>query len=521
MARCCLVLGDQLSDTLPSLLSLDADDCVLMAEVWSEATYVKHHKQKIALIFSAMRHFADRLRAQGRQVHYVTLDDETNTHDLVTEIQRHQTSYGFSEWVITEPGEWRLLDQLRQLSQSSEVPLTLLPDTRFIATAEEFAAFLKGRKQPRMEHFYRVMRRKTGILMSDDQPMGGQWNFDADNRKSFPGGVTPAPMRHPPDAVTRDVFALVEARFSDHFGTLDQFFWPVTQAQAESVLNHFLRERLPFFGDYQDALVAGNDTLFHSLISTALNIGFLDPLAVCRRAEAEYLAGRAPLNAVEGFIRQILGWREYVRGLYWAYMPEYKTRNALGATEPLPGFFWDESQTDMRCLGEAIRNTRQHAYAHHIQRLMVTGNFALLLGASVDEVTDWYLSVYADAFEWVELPNTLGMALFADGGLMGSKPYCASGKYIDRMSDYCKGCRYQVKDTLGDDACPLNALYWDFLLTHRDSFHKNPRMAMVLRNVDRMDDAKVAAIQAKAQAFRLRLRETGSDRLPSAQEVLL
>lgn len=521
MARCCLILGDQLTDTLSSLRSLDADDCVLMAEVWSEATYVKHHKQKIALIFSAMRHFAAHLRAAGRTVHYICLDDPDNSQDLISEMRRLQAQYGFSEWRITEPGEWRLMDAFLQLQRTWDVPLTIEQDDRFLASHEEFAAFLANRKQPRMEHFYRIMRRKTGVLMEGDQPAGGQWNFDADNRKAFPGGITPSPLKFAADDITKAVFSLVETRFSDHFGSLEGFFWPVTTEQAEAVLDHFIKDRLPHFGDYQDALVVGNDTLYHSLISTSLNLGLLDPLDVCRRAETAYHEGQAPLNAVEGFIRQIIGWREYVRGVYWAYMPEYKTRNTLGADEPLPALFWDESKTDMRCLAEAIRNTREHAYAHHIQRLMVTGNFALLLGASVAEVTDWYLGVYADAFEWVELPNTLGMALFADGGVMGSKPYCASGKYIDRMSNYCKGCRYQVKETLGESACPLNALYWDFLATHRTQFGKNPRMAMVLKNLDRMSLEQLQDIQEKARAFRMQLRQTGSDRLPRVQESLL
>lgn len=521
MARCCLILGDQLSDTLSSLASLQSDDVVLMAEVWSEATYVNHHKQKIALIFSAMRHFAERLRATGRQVHYVTLTDSDNSQSLCDEVIRFQDQYAFDGWVVTEPGEWRLLSEFQHLSERLNVPFVILEDDRFFASHAEFADFLAGRKQPRMEHFYRLMRKKTGLLMEGASPLGGEWNYDQDNRKRFPGGTTPAPLTFAPDTITTEVFALVESRFAEHFGSLERFFWPVTQAQAEAVLEEFVAHRLASFGDYQDALVASNDTMFHSLISTSLNLGLLDPLAVCQAVEAAYHRGDAPINAVEGFIRQILGWREYVRGLYWAHMPEYKTRNALSAHGPLPEFYWDENKTDMRCIAEAVRNTREHAYAHHIQRLMVTGNFALIAGCSVDEVTAWYLAVYADAFEWVELPNTLGMALFADGGLMGSKPYCASGKYIDRMSDYCRGCRYQVKETTGPTACPMNYLYWDFLLTHREAFAKNPRMAMVMKNLDRMTDEKIAAIRADAQALKQRMAETGSDRIAAFQEDLL
>lgn len=521
MARCCLILGDQLSDNLSSLRMLRPDDAVLMAEVWSEATYVNHHKQKIALIFAAMRHFAARLLASGREVHYVKLTDSENTQSLYTEIRRHQEQYQFDGWLITEPGEWRLRSEFEAMAAELDVPFDLLEDDRFMTSHAEFAEFLSGRKQPRMEHFYRQVRRKTGLLMEGTEPVGGQWNYDHDNRKRFSGGPTPAPLVFDHDDVTREVFALVESRFGSHFGSLDHFFWPVTHAQANAVLEEFIAHRLAHFGDYQDALVSGNDTLFHSLISTSLNLGLLDPLAVCRVAERAFHDGRAPINAVEGFIRQILGWREYVRGLYWAYMPEYKTRNGLDAQWPLPAFFWDEQLTEMRCISEAVRNTREHAYAHHIQRLMVTGNFALIAGCAVEAVTDWYLAVYADAFEWVELPNTLGMALFADGGLMGSKPYCASGKYIDRMSDYCKGCVYQVKETTGPTACPMNYLYWDFLLTHRETFSSNPRMAMVMKNLDRMDAEKIQAIRDDARAFKTRVENTGSDRQLTTQDRLL
>ena len=521
MARCCLVLGDQLSFDLNSLCALEPQDVVLMAEVWSEATYVNHHKQKIALIFAAMRHFCEALRQLGRTVHYVKLDDPENTHDLMTEIERFQQLHAFSGWLITEPGEWRLKAALDELRARVEYPVDMVEDTRFFASHARFATFLKGRKQPRMEHFYRQMRKETGVLMDGDEPCGGQWNFDHDNRKKFSGGDLPEPPTWPQDAITEEVRALVETRFADHFGSLSEWLWPVNRPQALQLLDHFIEARLARFGDFQDALVFEQDTLFHSLLSTSIHLGLLSPAEVCERAEAAYRENGAPINAVEGFIRQILGWREYVRGLYWAYMPEYKSRNALEADWPLPSFFWDEQLTDMRCMREAIRNTRQHAYAHHIQRLMVTGNFALIAGCRVDEVTDWYLAVYADAFEWVELPNTLGMALFADGGLMGSKPYCASGKYIDRMSDYCKGCRYSVKEAETDNACPMNYLYWDFLATHRDKFASNPRMAMVLKNLDRMDPEKLARIQGQAKSFRTRVSTTGSDRLPESQGALV
>ncbi len=522
MPRCTLILGDQLSDSLSSLNLLEPKDVVLMAEVWSEASYVKHHKQKIALAFSAMRHFADSLTRSGRRVIYVKLTDPENTQSLVSEILRAQDIYQFDAWYVTEPGEWRLKKEFELLSAKISVPFEMVQDTRFLCNHEEFEAFLKSRKLPRMEHFYRKIRQSTGLLMDGEDPMGGKWNFDHDNRKSFDYRQTPKPPSWPLDSITKDVIELVNDQFSDHFGDLSSelFMWPVNREQAVLMLDHFINERLSSFGDFQDAMVNGNDTIFHSLISTSLNLGLLVPMEVCRMAENAFHSGNLPINAVEGFIRQIIGWREYVRGLYWAYMPDYKDHNALDAHWPLPELYWDETKTDMVCMSEAIRNTRENAYAHHIQRLMVTGNFALIAGCEVEDVCNWYLSVYADAYEWVELPNTLGMALFADNGIMASKPYCSSGKYIDRMSDYCKGCRYNVKETETDNACPFNYLYWDFLCRHRDRFTKNPRMTIILRNIDRFGDRKMQLIQEQAKAFRERVKMNGGDTVKLSQEKL-
>ena len=523
MARCCLILGDQLSDSLSSLNLLEPEDVVLMAEVWSEASYVKHHKQKIALVFSAMRHFADVLTASGRQVVYVKIDDPGNTQSLDSEVQRVQERFQFDAWCVTEPGEWRLKQQFEALQEQMTVPFEIIADDRFLCSHDAFEAFLAGRKQPRMEHFYRKIRQSTGLLMEGKEPVGGQWNFDHDNRKALDQRQTPNPPSWPLDAITKEVVELVNTRFANHFGDLqsERLAWPVNREQALQILDHFINERLPSFGDFQDAMVRGKDTLFHSLVSTSLNLGLLSPMEICQAAEDAYHQGHAPINAVEGFVRQIIGWREYVRGLYWAYMPEYKERNTLNADWPLPAFYWDETKTDMVCMSEAIRNTRENAYAHHIQRLMVTGNFALIAGCSIEAVCDWYLSVYADAYEWVELPNTLGMALFADGGVMASKPYCSSGKYIDRMSDYCKGCRYCVKDTETENACPFNYLYWDFLNRHRDRFRTNPRMAMILRNLDRFSEEKMSTILSRAEAFRHRVETHGGDAVELPQQQLI
>jgi deoxyribodipyrimidine photolyase-related protein len=352
-----------------------------------------------------------------------------------------------------------------------------------------------------MEFFYREMRRESGLLMDGQKPAGGEWNYDAENRKRLPKGLKPpAPPRFAPDDITRDVMALVAERFGAHFGSLDGFAWPVTARDARAALGAFVRDRLALFGDYQDAMAEGEATLFHSLVSTSLNAGLLLPRDACDAAESAWRAGAAPLNAVEGFIRQILGWREYVRGIYWLKMPAYRDLNALGAARPLPAFFWG-APTTMACVRAAVAQTRDLAYAHHIQRLMVTGNFALLAGIAPGAINAWYMAVYADAFEWVELPNTHGMAIHADGGVMASKPYAASGAYINRMSDHCAGCAHDVADAVGPRACPFNFLYWDFIARHADRFATNPRMAMPLRTLGRMDPAKVAAMRTNASAF--------------------
>jgi deoxyribodipyrimidine photolyase-related protein len=498
-----LVLGDQCSAGLSALDGLDpAQDVVLLAEVRSECTYVRHHKQKIALVLSAMRHFAEALRAQGVRVAYSRLDDPANTQTLAGEVARVARQIGATRIVCTQPGEWRVLQDMRGWEAATGLPVELREDTRFICSMARFRQWAGARKQLRMEYFYREMRRDTGLLMAaPDEPAGGAWNYDADNRGAMPSGVVPpAPRRFPPDAVTREVIALVEREFADHFGDCAQFGWPVTAAQAEQALEDFVARRLPRFGDFQDAMAEGEATLFHALISAAMNCGLLDPLVACRAAEAAYRRGEAPLNAVEGFIRQILGWREYVRGIYWLRMPDYARTNTLEARRKLPWLYWS-GETAMACMKAAILQTRDMAYAHHIQRLMLTGNFALLAGLDPVEVNDWYMVVYADAYEWVELPNTHGMALHADGGLMASKPYAASGAYINRMSDHCRGCAYDVKRATGPGACPFNFLYWDFIGRHAERFARNMRMAMPLRTLAKMDRQKVAAMRADAAAF--------------------
>jgi deoxyribodipyrimidine photolyase-related protein len=495
------VLGDQLSRNLASLEGLTSDNAIiLMMEVWDEATYVKHHKQKIVLIFSAMRHFAEELRAEGFTVDYVRLDDPANTGSFTGEVARACERHAPAEVRVTEAGEWRVQQAILEWEGRLPCPVTILPDTRFIATHADFRSFAKGRKHLTMEYFYRDMRRKTGLLMEGDKPTGGVWNLDAENRQPPKAGLEapPAP-RFAPDAITQEVIALVGARFADHFGDLEPFGWPVTRAEALQAAEAFFAQRLALFGPYQDAMVHGKDDLYHSMLSTSLNIGLLDPRELCERAEAAYRSGKAPLNSVEGFIRQIIGWREYVRGFYWHQMPGLADANELAAHRPLPEFFWT-GDTDMRCLADCIRTTRADAHAHHIQRLMVLGNFSLIAGISPREVADWYLAVYADAYEWVELPNVAGMVLYADGGRLATKPYAASGNYINKMSDYCGRCRYKVSAKTGPDACPFNPLYWHFMERNRSALESNHRIGRIFATWDRMGEAKQREYLASAEA---------------------
>ncbi len=494
-----VILGDQLSRNIAALDGLDAGkDVVLMAEVMGECTYVPHHPKKIALVLSGMRHFAAALRARGVSVRYAALDDSGNSQSLTGELVRAVREVKPARVVATAASEWRVLLDMKAWEAAAGVPVEILEDDRFLASRAFFKDWAAGRQSLRMEFFYREMRRAKNILMDGDKPAGGKWNYDSENRKRLHSDIAvPKAKRFAPDATTRQVMALVGERFGLHYGSLESFDFPVTAKDAKAGFADFITHRLASFGDWQDAMAADEPYLFHSLVSAPLNLGLLDPLDLCQQAEAAYQEGRAPLNAVEGFIRQILGWREFVRGVYWLHMPDYAKRNGLNATRPLPEFYWT-GETKMRCMADSIGQTMKYAYAHHIQRLMVTGNFALLAGLHPDAVDEWYLAVYADAYEWVEMPNTRGMALHADSGVVGSKPYAASGAYINRMSNYCSGCHYDVSEAVGEQGCPFNALYWDFIGRHAKSFEKNPRMAMPVRGLAKMAPDKVRALRARA-----------------------
>ena len=497
-----LVLGDQLSHQIASLRDINIDtDIVLMAEVAAEATYVKHHKRKIAFLFAAMRHFAEELRRAGTTVIYRRLDDPDNGGCLESELLRVIESRQISKLVVTMPGEYRLMEIMKSWQSRFEFAVELREDDRFLCSLDKFNKWADGRRQLRMDFFYRDMRRDHNVLMDGGEPVGGKWNFDSDNREPpVAGMVIPPPLQFVPDKITNDVLALVSERCADHFGDLDDFGFAVTREQALAVLDHFVDQRLNNFGKYQDSMILDEPWVYHSHIGFYLNAGLLLPAEVISAAETAYHGGHVPLNSVEGFIRQILGWREFVRGIYWLKMPDYADLNFFEAKRDLPEFYWS-GETKMLCLAQAVDATKKYAYAHHIQRLMVLGNFALLAGLSPEQVNEWFLIVYADAYEWVELPNVSGMVLFADGGYLASKPYAAGGAYINRMSNYCKHCHYKVSQKNGKTACPFNYLYWDFLIRNRTKLKDNARLGMMYRSLDRMDASKIAAVQNDADRF--------------------
>lgn len=498
-----MILGDQLSESISSLKGTDKDkDIIFMCEVLEEATVVPHHKKKIALIFSAMRHFAEALKVNGYQVTYVKLDDKNNSNSFTGEVNKACQIYKTKKVILTQPSEYRVLKAAQSWENKFKIPVEIREDDRFLCSIAEFEQWQEGRKQLRMEYFYRTMRQKYHILMDDNnKPTGGQWNYDTENRKPPKKGLfIPAPYQVKTDSITEGVLALVDKKFDNHFGELSNFNFAVNREQALAVMKDFIDNRLEFFGHYQDAMISGEPWMYHSHISFYLNIGLLNPLECIQAVEKAYHEKKLPINAAEGFIRQIMGWREYVRGIYWLQMPEYKELNFLEAKRPLPEFYWT-GNTKMNCLQQCVKETKQNAYAHHIQRLMVLGNYALLAGINPKEVNEWFLVVYADAFEWVELPNVSGMALFADGGYLASKPYASSGSYINKMSNYCQGCQYNVNEKEGDNACPFNYLYWDFLARNRKKLANNHRLRMMYKTYDNMSDDKKASIQTAAEKF--------------------
>ncbi len=510
MKKLRFIFGDQLSHSISSLTDMDKEDIIFLCEAMEEASYVKHHPKKIAFLFASMRHFAAELESKGYQVHYVKLMDPSNTGNLTKEILRISHNLKVKQIIVTEPSEYRLKTMVDSWGPLLDVPVEIRTDDRFLCTISDFKDWADGKKQLKMEYFYREMRKKYQILMeSKNSPIGGQWNYDKENRKPpIKNLKSPKRISHKKSLILKEVLKMVNEKFSNHFGMLEPFYYAVTREQALIELYDFIHRILPNFGDYQDAMVKGEAYLNHSLLSSYINAGLLLPLEICQLADNAYKTGKVPLNSAEGFIRQILGWREYIRGIYWLKMPQYADLNYFNAKTPLPDFYWG-AKTNMNCIAEAVSHTKEHAYSHHIQRLMVTGNFALIAGLDVKEVQEWYLAVYSDAYEWVEMPNTLGMALFADGGIVGSKPYAASGKYIHKMSNFCDNCFYKPNDMLDEKACPFNALYWDFLARNRDKLEHNQRLPYVYSAWNKFSIEKQNAIKKKASMILRRMKIGG------------
>jgi deoxyribodipyrimidine photolyase-related protein len=501
-----LILGDQLNPGHPWFRTVDPSVTYVLMEVRSETDYVLHHAQKVLAIFAGMRRLADRLRREGHRVRYFRIGDPDNAQGFAENLRRALAEVGARRLEHQEPDEWRLDRDLADFRRDCGVEATVVGSAHFLDTRDGVARhFGTARARWLMESYYRAMRARTGLLMGpDDEPEGGKWNFDADNRKPWKGSP-PAPRPWDGHADLRDLWSEIQAAGVRTFGepAAGDFPWPLDRDEALAHLRAFVERGLPGFGDYEDAMHTSSDRLFHSRLSHALNVKLLHPLEVAGAAVEAHRAdpGRISLAATEGFVRQIIGWREYIRGVYWARMPDYAASNALGHDLPLPSWFWT-GKVRMNCLRQAIGQSLATAYAHHIQRLMVIGSFCLTAGVNPREVDRWFLGVYIDAFEWVELPNVLGMSQHADGGFLASKPYCGAAAYVSKMSDYCKGCAYDPKDRLGPLACPLNALYWDFWLRHADRFAGNPRIGMAVRQAMGMPEAEKRAVRAKAAALR-------------------
>ena len=512
-----VVLGDQLDSRSPALRRLDKDgDAVLMMEVDQEATLGPSHRQRTALFFSAMRHFALDLDKKGYRVRYTPVDQRGNTHSLTGEVERAANYLKPDRIVVVRPGDWRILQEAQQWEDQFGIETEILDDDHFTCSLDEFNEWADGRKELTMEYFYRERRKTLGILVDGDgKPEGGQWNYDHDNRETFgkDGPNAPPPVRFEPDAVTKEVVELVNARYPDAPGNLDYFGWPVTAKEAKKALKGFVESGLRDFGRYEDAMWTGQPWLFHSQLSVPLNLKLLDPQDCIDAALEAYKDGKAPINSVEGFIRQIIGWREYIRGVYWREGPGCRDRNYLDQHGDLPEFYWS-GDTDMRCLKECITPVLDHAWMHHIPRLMVTGNFALIAGVHPRQVGDWYFGMYADSIDWVTTPNTIGMSMYADGTeesgpVVATKPYAASANYINKMSNFCKHCPYDAKARVGETdkgkACPFNTFYWDFLIRNEDRFAGNNRMALIMKNVEKMPREEKISIRVSASSLRKKL----------------
>jgi deoxyribodipyrimidine photolyase-related protein len=495
-----LILGDQLNEKHLWFTELNDDVCYVMFEMRQETDYVKHHIQKVVAFFAAMRSFARQLEEDGHHVLYYTIDDPNNDHNLQKNIEKVINLFSAKKFAYQLPDEYRLDEQLEAIATQLEVPIKTYDTEHFLTTRDELKTFYEGKKSLVMEFFYRYMRKKHHYLMINGQPEGGSWNYDKFNRNTWKGGTIPPPYK--PDAsVAKKIYPQIKAAGISTIGKFneDEFLFATTRKASLAQLDYFCEHLLQDFGTYQDAMHQDETNLFHARISFSLNVKLIDPAEVIEHAIAAYRknSDRISLSQIEGFVRQILGWREYIRGLYWKEMPQYKKKNELNNFGKLPAFYWT-GKTKMNCLKNSIENSLEHAYAHHIQRLMITGNFALLLQTNPDEVDDWYLGIYADAVEWVQLPNTRGMSQYADGGILATKPYVSSGSYVNKMSNYCKGCSYDKKQRTGENACPFNSLYWNFLDDKREELSGNNRMGMMYNLLGKINPEELARIKERA-----------------------
>ncbi|MEK9650477.1 MAG: cryptochrome/photolyase family protein [Gammaproteobacteria bacterium] len=495
-----ILFPDQLSNNNPVINALTEMDYLIIYEPLPTFYEIPHHIQKIGFMISATRHFAESLNIPCKIVH-IKISKKPISIDAALENLINNASK-FQLHAI-EPSDYRLKSELSLLSIKLGIGMKMYADPKFIATLAEFKTWAKDKKNLVQEFYYRWLRKKTNVLIdAQGNPEANTWNFDKENRQGINKLKEKAanPLQFKSDNLTIDCLYECTEIFTKALGKIDEFNWGVTHSDALRALDHFIKHNLKNYGEFQDAIDQENPFLFHSLLSPYINVGLLDPMAAIKAAESAYYSKQAPLNSVEGFIRQILGWREFIRGIYWEHMPDYKNLNYFQNKRNLPKFYWD-GKTKMKCMATAISSTIKYSYSHHIQRLMVTGNFALLAGINPKEVHEWYLGVYIDALEWVELPNTLGMSLFADGGIVGSKPYCASGQYIKRMSNCCKDCYYKVDETVGETACPFNYLYWDFLERNRLLFNKNPRMKLALNNLEKKSQSFMQNVQNQSKIF--------------------
>jgi deoxyribodipyrimidine photolyase-related protein len=499
-----LILGDQLNLIHPWFDSVDENVLFVLMEVRSETDYVRHHIQKVVAIFDAMRKYAAELKSKGHQVHYLEINDPENQPTITKNLQQICSNFSAKELHYQLPDEFRVDQEFKQLENKLGIPVFSSDTHHFLTSREEFGEFFKGKKTYLMENFYRHMRVKHQILLDvANKPIGGKWNFDQENRKKVPKNhviqVVPLASKN----ISRIVEEIKLAGI-DPIGEISptQFSWTTTRAEALELLEQFVSDALPLFGTLQDAMTENHWYLYHSRLSFALNVKLINPLEVIKRVEKAYFENPElyELNQIEGFIRQILGWREYMRGIYWSQMPDYSKLNFFENKGPIPSWYWT-GNTKMNCLKHAISQSLEHAYAHHIQRLMITGNFALLAGIHPDEVDNWYLGIYIDAFEWVEITNTRGMSQFADGGIVGSKPYVSSAAYINKMSDYCGNCHYSYDKKVGEKACPFNSLYWNFFDQHAEKLRSNPRLGMMLNVWKKMSTEDRSAILSQASSY--------------------